>query len=88
MSLRGCWFGLERMPYDERDSDSGRLAPTYTDEEFINAVDELEPAGTRDIAEQVGCTRPAAYYRLKQLEEDRTVVRTKIGGALVWSTVG
>jgi hypothetical protein len=74
------------MPGDtpERDDD-GQFTPQVPDEEILDAVRDLELAGTVDVGEAVGLRRQNAGYRLRRLAEAGRVNRSKVGGALVWS---
>lgn len=58
-----------------------------TDEELKEAVKELTPAGTQEVADHVGLTRQAADYRLQKIEERYStpwVWSKKIGPTKVW----
>lgn len=68
---------------DERD-DRGRFQPEHDDEEFLEAVREHEPAGTREVGEAVGVTRQNADQRLRSLEDAGMVHSKKVGRELVW----
>jgi predicted transcriptional regulator len=68
----------------ERDED-GQFTARVPDEEILDAVRDLEPAGTADVGEAVGLARQNADYRLRRLEEAGCVDRQKIGPTLVWS---
>lgn len=74
-----------RMPNADRDTDTGRYTETYPTEEFIEAVRELSPAGTADVAEAVGCRYETAYKKLQHLADQGRVASDKIGGSLLWS---
>lgn len=65
------------------DHEDGRRE--YSDQQFLTAVSEQENPTTSNIAEQVGCTRQAADYRLRQLREENKIEATMIGNTLVWS---
>lgn len=69
----------------DRDAESGKYTDTYSDEEFIEAIQaEGGLAGTSAVAEIVGCTNRQALNRLKELQ-DRDEVRSKdVGRALAW----
>jgi predicted nucleotidyltransferase len=56
-------------------------------DEYIDAVREHEPAGTKEIADVVGVARQSADYRLRRLEEEGIVTSKKIGNSLAWSLV-
>lgn len=69
-------------------NDHGRYNPKHPDEEILEAVKEHEPAGTQEIADEIGIARQSADYRLRQLEESGQVSKKKVGRSLVWSVVG
>jgi predicted transcriptional regulator len=69
---------------DRKRNDRGRYTVEYSDEAFLDAVREHEPATTTEVAEAVGCVRQNADYRLRQLEEHGTVTSKKAGPSLVW----
>jgi len=75
------------MTNPERDSESGKLTEQYSDEDFLEAVAELEPASTREIAEAVGCSRRNADVRLRKLEEANEIQKKKVGNSLTWFSV-
>lgn len=68
----------------ERDEDSGKFAEEYPLEAFLDALDELGPAGTTDVSEHVGCDRRTAYLKLQSLEDDGEITSRKVGNALLW----
>lgn len=59
----------------------------FTDGEFIEAVETLEPVGTQDVADHVGCSRQNARIRLLDLHERGAVGLEEIGNAYVWKAV-
>lgn len=69
---------------DRPRDDHGQFKREHSDEEFIEAVREHEPASTREVAEEIGIYRQSADYRLRRLEEDERVTRKKAGHSLVW----
>lgn len=71
----------------EHDPDTGRIIQSYPLEKFHAAVAELDMAGTRDVADHVGCSYQLAYKRLRELEDQGRVESLKIGGSRVWSVV-
>jgi DNA-binding transcriptional ArsR family regulator len=76
------------MPNSTPDrGEDGTFTPQVPDDEILDAVAELEPAGTADVGEAVGLARQNADYRLRQLRDDGRVESAKIGGALAWATV-
>jgi len=72
------------MPYDERDEDSGQFTPTFSDEDFLKAVQKGELQSTTEIADTVGCKYRTAYERLNRLENNGAVESKKVGNSLVW----
>ncbi|WP_256684915.1 winged helix-turn-helix domain-containing protein [Halococcus qingdaonensis] len=67
----------------ERD-ERGRYAPDHTDADILEAVREHDPAGTSEVADQLGIARQSADQRLRKLEEAGRVHRKKIGAVAVW----
>ena len=66
-------------------NEHGRYKPEHSDEEFIRAVAEHEPAGTKEVADELGIARQGADYRLRRLEENGKISKKKVGNSLVWS---
>jgi len=73
---------VTNMPRDEQ---SGTFTERYTDEDFLQAVEQHAPASTSEVAEEVGCTRRNAGVRLKKLAEAGMVNRKKIAATQVWT---
>lgn len=63
---------------------SDSVGERHSDDEYLDAVREHEPASTREIAETVGVARQSADYRLRNLEEQGKVTSKKIGNSLAW----
>ncbi|MFW6435611.1 MAG: hypothetical protein ACOCY1_04450 [Halovenus sp.] len=59
----------------------------YTDSKYIDAVEKHQPAGTSEVAEEVGVARQSADYRLRRLRDAGKVTSKMIGGSLAWSVV-
>jgi hypothetical protein len=72
------------MADKDRDEESGRFTEEYPEEEFIQALEEIGPAGTTDISNFVGCDRRTAYLKLQSLSEEGKVSSQKVGNALLW----
>lgn len=72
----------------ERDEDTGKYTEEYPPKEFLEALNEIGPAGTTDVAEHVGCDRRTAYLKLQSLEEDNKIESEKVGNALLWRLSG
>lgn len=69
----------------DRDAESGEYTDTYSDEEFIEAIQaEGGLAGTSTVAEIVGCTNRQALNRLKELRNQDEVRSKDVGRALAW----
>lgn len=71
------------MVGDDRDEE-GQYTEVYTDEDFLNAVEELEVASTQNIADIVGCSYNLAYRRLKDLQDDEKVDSQEVRNAFIW----
>lgn len=72
------------MSESERD-DHGRFTPKHTDEVIVAAVEKHAPAGTSEVADELGIARPSADYRLRRLEDAGRVTSKKIGNTLAWT---
>jgi DNA-binding Lrp family transcriptional regulator len=70
--------------YFEQDRESGKIEERYPDQEFLNAVEEHDPASTSEVADAVGCTRRNALNRLKTLEDGGQIKAKDAGGSFVW----
>jgi len=57
---------------------------TPSHEEVREAVYRHTPAGTKEVADVIGQSRPSTYHRLQHLEERDLVWSKKIGPTLVW----
>jgi len=68
----------------DRDDESGKFTEEYPIEDFIEAIRELDSAGTSDIADYIGCDRRTAYLKLQALDEENKVESQKVGNALLW----
>jgi predicted transcriptional regulator len=64
---------------------SEQVEERHSDDEYLDAVREHEPAAPSEIAEIVGVARQSAYYRLRKLEDKQKVASKKIGNSLAWS---
>ncbi|WP_049888262.1 MULTISPECIES: winged helix-turn-helix domain-containing protein [unclassified Natrinema] len=73
------------MGEDRERNEGGRFVPEHTDEDVLNAVREHEPAGTKEVADQLGIARQSADYRLRRLLDEGQVSKKKVGNSLVWS---
>ena len=72
------------MGDDRERNERGRYEPEQSDEEILDAVRKHEPAGTSEVADELGIARQSADYRLRQLLEDGRVSKKKVGNSLVW----
>lgn len=69
----------------ERDDKTGQYTPSWSDEDFLEALRELGGvAGTADVADHVGCSRKTAYRWLSDLTERNSIGRREIGNTLTW----
>jgi hypothetical protein len=68
-----------------RDSDSGRFVEEYPRPAFVDAIREAGgSAGTREVADDVGCSYETAYKKLRELEEEGELTHRKISGVRLW----
>jgi predicted ArsR family transcriptional regulator len=74
------------MPRD-RDDKTGRFRESYPAGAFVEALEELGPSGTQDVADEVGCKYRTAHAKLSELEEEGHVTSRKVGNAKLWSAV-
>lgn len=72
------------MPAD-RDEESGKFTEKYPREAFLRAVENIENATTKKVANEVGCSYDLAYRRLNTLAKEDEITRTEIGSSFVWS---
>lgn len=72
------------MPYDERDEESGRFQQSFSDEEFLAAVQVRDHPTTGRVSDMVRCEYRTAYGRLKRLEDEGKVTSLTVGNSLVW----
>jgi predicted transcriptional regulator len=70
--------------YFEQDRESGKIEERYPDQEFLDAVEDHDPASTSEVAEAVGCTRRNALNRLKTLEDTDQIRSKDVGRSFVW----
>jgi len=58
----------------------------YDEERFVEVLEDVSPATTTEVAEEVGCGEKTAYYRLQKLEEEGVCKKKKSGPrVLIWS---
>lgn len=69
---------------DRDRNDTGRFTEEYSADDFLDAVRELQPATSTEVAEEVGCARQNADYRLSRLEEEGKVRSKKAGPSTIW----
>lgn len=76
-------------PYNERDEETQRFTATYSDEDFLTAITEIENDGelasTADVADAVGCSKRSALYRLDELADAGRVSKQSAGTSAVWT---
>jgi len=72
------------MPYDERDGETGQFTPSFSDEEFLDAVSAGDGATTSEVADHVGCKYRTAYKRLGVLEDQGALKSREVGNSFLW----
>ena len=73
------------MGRDRERNDRGRFESEHTDEAIVEAVRKHEPAGTSEVADELGIARQSADYRLRKLLDEGRVSKQEIGNSLAWS---
>jgi len=68
---------------DNRD-DEGKFTEQFPDGVFLEAIDQVNLASTKNVAEEVGCSYDLAYRRLKDLENEGSVKKEEIRSAFIW----
>jgi predicted transcriptional regulator len=76
------------MGGDRERNEGGQFEPEYTDKEVMEVVAENEPAGTTEVADELGIVRQSADYRLHRLLDGERISKKKVGNSLVWSVDG
>lgn len=75
-------------PYYEADPETGRIVEQYTEQDFLNALDQLSSddtiPSTGDVARELNCNRETARIRLKALSEKDTIRKLKSGAGYHW----
>lgn len=61
----------------------------YSDEDVIEAVRSVNAKGeyptTNNVADELGCTRQAADFRLRRLRDEGEVESERVGNSMMWS---
>lgn len=71
----------------ERD-DAGKFSTKYEPQDFVDALRRLDGSGsTKEVADEVGCARRTAHYRLTDLEDDGRVTSREVGRSILWQVV-
>lgn len=70
----------------DRDEETGQFTQEFPLSAFLDAVNELDPATTTNVADEIGCSYDLAYRRLKELEDDGDVRATRVGNTFIWTT--
>lgn len=69
---------------EERD-DKGKFSTRYSPEDFVDALNRLGGAGsTKEVSDEVGCSRRTANYRLADLEDKGRVGSREVGRSILW----
>jgi GTP-sensing pleiotropic transcriptional regulator CodY len=69
----------------DREKETGQFTTEYTDDEFIDAIEQSDGgATTSEVADIVGCDRRTAYIRLSNLEKKSVIHSREVGNSLLW----
>lgn len=66
---------------------SESISDRHSDDEYLDAVREHDPAATSEVADAVGVARQSADYRLRKLEGQGKVASKRIGNSLAWTVI-
>lgn len=69
---------------NDRDEYSGRFTREFSDDNFVQAVKELESCSTSEVADHVGCSSDLAYLRLKELAAAGQINSEMVAGNYRW----
>ncbi|EMA55365.1 hth domain-containing protein [Halococcus thailandensis JCM 13552] len=73
------------IPVTEERDDEGQYSSSWSEADFLEALREFDGvAGTRDVAERVGCSRKTAYRWLTDLAEKNEIDQRTAGRELIW----
>lgn len=64
--------------------EDGKYNQSFSDSDFINAIESVPVASTQNVADEVGCSYDLAYRRLRQLSEDGMVEKEEVGRSFVY----
>jgi predicted transcriptional regulator len=70
--------------YFEQEQDTGQIKQQYSDQDFVDAVGDHDPASTTEVAESVGCTQRNALERLRKLEDAGRIQSKDVGRSFIW----
>jgi hypothetical protein len=69
---------------DDRD-DAGKFSEQYDPADFVDALQRLGGEGsTKEVADEVGCSRRTATYRLSALRDDGRIGGREVGRSMLW----
>lgn len=80
------YMGETQSPTMPRERDEkGRIAESYPLEDVHAALNRIGPAGTQEVADELGCAYATAYEKLRALEDEEQVSSRKVANARLWS---
>jgi predicted transcriptional regulator len=75
----------EEQPDHERDENTGKFSVKYELDDFLDALRRLDgSASTKEIADEVGCSRRTAHYRLSNLQDENRINSRQVGRSILW----
>lgn len=75
----------EPNPGADRDEETGQFTETYPPDAFIDTIrEEGGKAGTKAVAERVGCSYETAYKKLHALADAGEIDYRQVGNAYLW----
>lgn len=73
---------------DNRDNDTGKFSVQYDAGNFVEALRRLDGSGsTKEVADEVGCSRRTAHYRMEDLLDNGQVSVREVGRSKLWQVI-
>lgn len=65
-------------------NEKGQVVESYPTEDVLGVLDEIGPAGTREVSDELGSSYETAYKKLRFLEDNGQVTSRKVANARLW----
>lgn len=71
--------------HDRSRTEQGNYAEEYPLERFLEVFDSHEPLTSREVADEIGCTRKTAFAKLTMLDDGNELEAKQIAGRIwIW----